>query len=404
MPTPAEPAHKAAEMLETLSETLRPDQTVGVAVDALLAQGATRATVYLADYECRTLIPVSRFPGAAGSDTAGNDAIDIEGSMGGRCLLNEEVIELANGDVVQQWLPLGARSERLGVLAVERPVAAQEAAASTRDAAVTLGHALTVAARYTDRYHQIRRARPLSLSAEIQWSLLPPRSFAVAEVAVSGQLEPAYDVGGDVYDYALDGELLHLALLDGMGHGVEASLLATAALGAYRHCRRSERPLVDIREEMDQVVGSFFRKTVFVTGVLGVLHCGTGRFTWVNAGHPPPLQIRGRNVVSALECHPAVPFGLGPGPTEEGEAMLEPGDQVLLYTDGVVDSRSVETGERFGEDRLRDFVEQEAAAGRLNSETLRRLTNSLLEASGGQLSDDATLMLIEWSGPGPSEP
>jgi len=391
-------------LLHDLSTFGRPDEAAAFTVDALVQWGATRAAVYLVDYEHQLLVPLT---GAdTGTDADGrlgqgfsDGAVDVEGTMAGRCFSGSQPVETSAGASVRRWFPIGVRADGAGVLEIEHPADHPSMARTGADVAVALGFALADAGRCTDTYHRVRRRRPMSLSAEMQWSLLPPQSFAVPEVVVSGQLEPAYDVGGDVFDYALDGDILHLALLDGMGHGVEASLLATAALGAYRHGRRTGEPMSAFREEMDRVVASFFRKSVFVTGVLAKLGCSTGHFHWMSAGHPPPMLLRNRSVVKNLECPPATPFGLGSARSEVCEEQLEPGDKVLFYTDGVVDSRSAETGEVFGEQGLRDFLEHEAAADQLDSEALRRLTRSLSVRSRGQLGDDATVLLVHWIGP-----
>src|SRR5665811_2284499 len=84
----------------------------------------------------------------------------------------------------------------------------------------------------------IRDRQPMSLSAEMQWQLLPPLMMSTPQVAIAGALEPAYDVAGDSFDYALNDDVLHLAMIDAMGHGLSAAVMATLAMGAYRHARR----------------------------------------------------------------------------------------------------------------------------------------------------------------------
>lgn len=398
--TAEDPTPDVLGLLRALSVVGHPGDAAAHVVEALCRWGATGAAVYLVDYGHDTLVALAEAGEHFGRDSSAGP-YPMEGTMVGRCFSTDLPVTLATDDVVQRWFPVGVRADRVGVLEMAHRASDSALGAVAADVALVLGFALADAERYTDKFNQARRRHPMALSAAMQWSLLPPQDFAVPEVSVSGQLEPAYDVGGDAYDYALNGDTLFLAVLDGMGHGVEASLLATAALNAYRHGRRTDQEVADVREEMDHVVGSFFRKSVFVTGLLAQLDIHTGRFTWVNAGHPPPLLLRGRRVVATLECSPALPFGLGPVTTESCEERLEPGDSVLIYTDGVVDARSVDSGEVFGEEGLRDFLEREAAAGQLNGETLRRLTASLSARARGQLGDDATVLLIEWHGAEP---
>ena len=92
-----------------------------------------------------------------------------------------------------------------------------------------------------------------------------------------------------------------------------------------------------------------------------------------------------------------LPFGLGDGAPKPRVAELEPDDAVLLYTDGVTEARTAD-GELFGLDRLVDLLEREAASGRSAEELLRRLVRAVLEHQGGGLRDDATLLLVQWTG------
>ena len=100
---------------------------------------------------------------------------------------------------------------------------------------------------YTDTFARARTAAPMSLSAHMQWQTLPPLVMTTPDVALAGILEPSYDVGGDSFDYALNDHVLHLAVFDAMGHGLEAATMATivrrrrtgTAGGPPRRCRTS---------------------------------------------------------------------------------------------------------------------------------------------------------------------
>jgi sigma-B regulation protein RsbU (phosphoserine phosphatase) len=103
-------------------------------------------------------------------------------------------------------------------------------------------------------------------------------------------------------------------------------------------------------------------------------------------------------VVAELSCEPALPFGLGDRPPAPSTDELQPDDAVLFYTDGVVEARTPD-GELFGLDRLADLLEREAASGQSAEEMLRRLVRAVLNHQAGGLRDDATLMLVQWTGP-----
>ena len=302
---------------------------------------------------------------------------------------------------VQVWVPVTERAERLGVLGlVVDPL--DEAG---RDFVVELGllAALLVMAAtpYTDRYHLQRRRTDLNLAAEMQWSLLPPLTFACAGTTVAGLLEPAYEVGGDCFDYALNGERLSVAVFDAMGHGLPSSVISSLAVGAYRHARRSGVALEQLFATMDQAVAGLMGDT-FVTALAAELDVRTGVLRWTSAGHPSPVVVRSGRVLPEPEQVPSLPLGLGlvasDATTRPAELSLQPADRVLLYTDGVVEARSPD-GEEFGIERLMDLFVRESGSGLLPAEVLRRLVRTCLEWQGGRLRDDATLLLLEWNGP-----
>jgi serine phosphatase RsbU (regulator of sigma subunit) len=149
------------------------------------------------------------------------------------------------------------------------------------------------------------------------------------------------------------------------------------------------------------VIGSaladYYDDMSFATGIVAKLTIASGRLEWSNAGHPPPLLLRGRKVVAELSSDPVLPFGLGDDTPKLQHQDLEPGDAVLLYTDGVVEARTPD-GEFFGLERLTDLLEREAASGEPADEILRRLVQAVLEHQAADLRDDATLMLVRWKG------
>ncbi len=124
----------------------------------------------------------------------------------------------------------------------------------------------------------------------------------------------------------------------------------------------------------------------------------SGRRAGRVAGHPPPLLLRGSRLVKTLDAAPATPLGVRYGDEEiaVGQESLEPGDRVLFYTDGLPEAR-LPDGEFFTLERLAEFIEREGSAGRSAAETLRRLRRAVLQYQAGELQDDATGVLLEWS-------
>jgi serine phosphatase RsbU (regulator of sigma subunit) len=228
--------------------------------------------------------------------------------------------------------------------------------------------------------------------------MLPPLTYSGRNVTISGVLEPAYDIAGDTFDYALNGDTTHLAIIDAIGHGLEASRIANLAVAAYRNGRRWGLDPTGIYRTMDAAISEQFGDEKFATAQLATLALSTGRLRWLNAGHPPPMVLRRLERID-LPSEPCLPVGLAldEDPTVN-EVELAPGDLVLFFTDGVIEARSAD-GEEFGRDRLGELLAQAAAAEQTPAETVRRLGHAVLTHQEGVLEDDGTLLLLVWHGP-----
>ena len=172
--------------------------------------------------------------------------------------------------------------------------------------------------------------------------------------------------------------------------------MSSLTVAAYRNGRRRRVGLSDAYAELDATIAQQ-APDVHVTAVLAELDLDDGRLRWVNAGHPPPLLVREGRVVRTLEADPQTPLGMGftAGPVPVSELGLQPGDMVLLYTDGLPEAR-LPDGTFFTVERLAEFIERQAAAGYPAPETLRRLRQAVLTHQRGELQDDASALLVEW--------
>jgi serine phosphatase RsbU (regulator of sigma subunit) len=249
--------------------------------------------------------------------------------------------------------------------------------------------------QYTDTYERARRALPMGLNAELLWRQLPPLTFATDRFVVTAQLEPWNEVGGDCFDYSIDGDVLRLAVFDAMGHGLSATLLASVALAAYRNTRRSGDGLIRTAAAIDEVLGSQFGPESFVTGLLAELDLTSGVISTLSAAHPAPVLVRGGRSVGKLATEPGVPLGFGDRDDQVVQAALEPGDRLLMFSDGVIEARDPE-GEFFGTERLVDLLVREESRRQAPPETLRRLIVAVLDHQQGMLQ--ATLLMLEWAG------
>lgn len=390
--TPAPPsAEDPIRALVRASHHLPADRLATVVAEHARRLGTLGAVVYLTDYAQHELVPVT------GDGVPDRPALTIDGSVAGRAFRRVEPVWSGPHDGPGSvFVPLLDGAERIGVLefvlAAEPPPDLQDEA---RSFASLVAELVVTRDAYSDSFARLRRRRPLSLAAELQWELLPPLTYASSRVVVTGALEPSYDIGGDTFDYAVNGPLVDLVVLDAVGHGLPAALLAGAAVGAYRHARRDGLDLPGIATAVDDVVATQFDGSRFATAAVARLDLDSGRLRWVNCGHPDPILVRDGRLVRPPACRPARPLGLLAGEPRVCEVQLRPGDRLLLYTDGVVEARSPE-GVFFGEERLADLVVRAELAGDPPPETMRRLMGSVMEHQHGQLQDDASIVMVEW--------
>ncbi|GGT01147.1 hypothetical protein GCM10010156_68930 [Planobispora rosea] len=366
--------------------------------------GFTEPVLYVADLQNQFLVPL---PGQCDAGGGPLGPIRVDTTMAGRAFRSLEIIQarhtgcgpsptLPGQGPWRLWVPLLDGTEHIGVLVL---TAASDDEATRRQAArlASLVALILSSKRATsDTYARLVRTRPMQLSAEVLWTLLPVRTFATERVVVTAALEPAYLVGGDAFDYALVGDTLYLSIFDAMGHDTAAGLTATIAMGACRNNRRQGADLLATSEAIDAAIAEQFGGTRFATGILGRLDTRTGLLTWVNRGHHPPLVLRGGHVVATLQVEPNPPMGFGMAALRQpSHYQLEPGDRLLFYTDGVIEARNP-AGQVFGLERFADFVIRREADGVSAPETLRRLIQTLLEHQRDHLDDDATVLLVEW--------
>ncbi len=384
--------------LKTLLDTahmMRPDELAGVVGETAAGLGL-RTTVWLVDYEQVTLRALPE----RGRVTP--DPIPVDGSLPGRAFAS--VTTMSGGghgeDTRQWWVPMIDGTDRLGVIEFEHagapPAPERDFVIRCELLAGLVGHLVATVTERGDHIDQVRRSRPMSIASELLWQQLPPLTSSCDRAVVTAVLQPCYEVGGDGFDYAVDGGRAHLLVLDAMGRGLRAGLACAVALAAVRTTRRAGRGLYDQARAADAALVEQFPDSRFATAVLAEMQLDTGRLRYINAGHPRPLLLRGGRLVRELDGGRRMPLGVDDPAVRVAEEVLEPGDRLLFYTDGVTEARAP-GGDRFGVPRLVDLVEQHADAGLPAPETLRRLAHAVTEHQAGPPADDATLMLVEWS-------
>ena len=416
--------------------------TPGQLPDALqqaVAQLGWSAVIYLIDYEQRLLVPAPvtgpdvsgpdvSGPDVSGPDVSGPDVAgpDVSGpgtpalqrtpqavdtTLAGRCFQSVAPTRSTTGHP-GIWLPLLDGVDRLGVLELVLPqgtdMDTDVFAERCELFAHLAGHMVVAKAPYGEGLTRLRHTRARTVASEVLWRLLPPLTFGCEGLVVSALLEPAYEVAADAFDYSVLEETAHLAVFDATGHDLPGTLLAAVALGAYRTARRAGRGLHECARTLDEHTAAQGGAERFVTGVLGELELATGRLRYLNAGHPAPLLLRAGKVVKELTGGHRIMFGLGQdegqgegqgegrGEVSVGEEWLEPGDWVVLYSDGITEARSPE-GTFFGVEGLIDHLQRAASAGQATPESVRRIVHSVLGHQHGVLQDDATVLIAQWA-------
>lgn len=344
--------------------------------------------VLLADYE---LLELRQLTPRQGTPLV----LPVEGTSAGKCFNSQVLVSEPTKAGTSVLVPLSLRAERLGVLQVlfDQPVPG-EVLRGLREVALATSYVLVACGSCSDLVEIARRAEPLKVAAEMQWNLQPLRAFATDQFSIAGQLIPAYEVGGDCYDYSVDATHLDLSSLDAMGHGVQASLLAGLTTAVMRNARRAGQGPVAQITLADRQLLERFGGDQFVTALAMRLNLIDGTFEAVNAGHPQPWRIRDGQA-SQLELSPQLPVGMFEATSYVPQpAGLLPGDRLVLVTDGVLEAGA--PGAEFGEERLAGMLLATAdlTPHQCVAEVLRTL-----RTFAPKMHDDATVICLDWRGP-----
>ncbi|WP_368733006.1 PP2C family protein-serine/threonine phosphatase [Streptomyces alkaliphilus] len=370
------------------------------------AAGMTEVLIYLCDLQQHVL---RRMTGAGHDASRGLDdearELNIDGTVAGRAFRDGRIVphspEPREGEWNRWWIPLLDGTERLGVLGVRIRGSGPRVRRRLELLASTVALLVVSKQNSSDAHARLVRAGEMNVAAEMQWHLMPARTYADYQVVLGAAVEPAYEVGGDAFDYALSDDVLHLSIFDSMGHDTSAGVAANLAVAACRRFRRRNDDLGEISVAVEKALIAEYGRERYVTGILARLDLRTGLLQWVNRGHPTPLLLRGDRGVTHMRCPPAHPMGTDLGlKITLCHEQLRPGDRLVLYTDGITEARRT-GGREFGLEGFTDFLLRHHAEGLPVPETLRRLVHHVLEHHEGRLTDDATVMVAQWLGDDP---
>ena len=241
---------------------------------------------------------------------------------------------------------------------------------------------------------QERIQSELRIARDIQMSMVPDIFPKLEGLDMSAYMNPAKEVGGDLYGYLLQGDKLYFAVGDVSGKGVPASLFMAQATRLFQTMAKQGMMPAEICTRMnDALSGSDNENGMFVTFWLGLVDLQTGHLDYCNAGHNSPVIGGGDNHGDFLEMIPNAPIGLWPELEYEGEEIDSIKNRPLfIYTDGLNEAENPQQ-EQFGDDRLLDALRQ------TQFENPQQVIESLKQEvevfrNGAEPNDDLTMMCL----------
>jgi sigma-B regulation protein RsbU (phosphoserine phosphatase) len=239
----------------------------------------------------------------------------------------------------------------------------------------------------------------LMVARNIQSGILPSLFPAFPdrdEFDIYAAMTPAREVGGDFYDFFMvDDSHVALVIADVSGKGVPAALMMMVARTLIRNEALSIGEPSEVLERVNARLCEGNSECMFVTAFLGIYHIKTGTMKYSNAGHNPPLVIKRDGDSRTLPCEPSLALAAIEGTCYiSQEVTLNPGDCVLLYTDGVTEATN-RSGEFFSDERLRNVAGFPITGGERSREILERISKELGKfADGAEQSDDITMLAL----------
>ncbi|HET9478585.1 MAG TPA: SpoIIE family protein phosphatase [Pyrinomonadaceae bacterium] len=389
----------------TLNETL--EQVVSLVFEAVPAD---RCLIMMRDQGSEDLhVAVARLRdrvGEVGEIRVSRNVLD-EVVIRGKSVLTSDAQHdprFASGTMVLQGVrsvlavPLGVENKVFGIIYADSPIAEGR---FTEDHLKVLATLASVAAIRVEnarlveaRLERERLERELALASEIQQRFQPTAPPHVDGYELQGISFPCYEIGGDYYDFIEreDGRLV-IALGDVSGKGTAAALLMSSLHAAIHAQSASHDSLVATISAVNRYLADNIPANRFVTLFYAELDPESGALSFLNAGHNPPLIVHAAGTVEQLASG-GLPLGIKPDVEyREGRTQLQPGDVLVIYSDGVTEALSP-AGEEFGATRLYEVVARNIRASAAGIRD--RIESSLTKfAQGTSAADDITLVIVK---------
>ena len=241
----------------------------------------------------------------------------------------------------------------------------------------------------------------LEIAQTIQRAMLPkvfPPFLDRKDLNIYGMVEPAKEIGGDLYDFYIRHEKLFYCVGDVSGKGVPAALLMATTRSLFRSVTSHEERAAEIVSQMNDALNEQNEQNMFVTLFLGVLDLKSGEMEYCNAGHNAPILIESRNAISELSVLPNLPLGVEPGfAFQPQKTEIAHGNTLFLYTDGLTEAEN-KGHEQYGEERM--LAELHRTLGKRPQEIVESMRSDVVAfVDGAQQSDDLTMLAIRFQVP-----
>ena len=266
-------------------------------------------------------------------------------------------------------------------------------------AAVLVG---LVIAAYVRSQLSSQRAKEMKMASDIQESAIPrvfPPFPDEKRVDIYASMKTAKDVGGDFYDFYFSGpQKITFLIADVSDKGVPAALFMMRAKTIIKSIAQTGKPIADVVPESNDALCEGNGANMFVTAWIGEIDLMSGRITYVNAGHNPPVVIKADGTASYLRTRPGLVLGAMPGIKYRSQEIdFAPGDAIYLYTDGITEQPD-DQGELLGEERLLATISKTGAGGDLAKLLQSVLARVSAYAAGADQADDCTQLVIRYRG------
>lgn len=237
----------------------------------------------------------------------------------------------------------------------------------------------------------------LKIANNIQQQMLPRKNTldSVDKIDCYGILKPAKSVGGDLYDFILQGDDLYFAIGDVAGKGIPAALFMAKTLTLFRAKVSGGKRPSEIAEEINLELEKYNDQSMFVTAFIGKLNIPSGKLVYTNAGHNLPYLINQDDLVEPIIGTHGIPLGSFPDVTYgESQCQLRSSNKIVLFTDGITEAEN-QTHQLYGEDRLTALLKSKAEEG--VEEIADGIISDVNEFAGdAEQFDDITLLILEY--------